>query len=124
MVDGRMLHFGVGDEGYGPTDEYKSLLSAEGLLGRVLGVVTSGSLTKGIEIRVSAGVPVEEMAAGRYVTIEGAHSMFFGMITDVELRSAIGQVLSSPPGAGGDGGLRGAEGLADAADGPLQRRFP
>jgi DNA helicase HerA-like ATPase len=97
MVDGRMLHFGVGDEGYGPTDEYKSLLSAEGLLGRVLGVVTSGSLTKGIEIRVSAGVPVEEMAAGRYVTIEGAHSMFFGMITDVELRSAIGQVLSSPP---------------------------
>src|SRR6266567_6428120 len=95
MVDGRLLDFGAGDEGYG--EPYSELRLRTPSSHSSLGDVTAGSLTKGLEIRLKAGVAAEDMAAGRYVTIEGAHSRFFGMITDVELRSAISQVLASPP---------------------------
>jgi len=49
----------------------------------VLGVITGGSLTRGIEIRLDPSTSPEELAAGRYVTIEGRSSRFFGMITDI-----------------------------------------
>ena len=65
--------------------------------GTRLGSVTGGSLTKGLEVRLRAERPVEEMAAGRYVTIEAAGQKFFGMITDIELRAASEAVLRSPP---------------------------
>ncbi|MBI2759936.1 MAG: ATP-binding protein [Chloroflexi bacterium] len=62
-----------------------------------LGSVVGGSLTKGLEVRLAPDRSVEEMAAGRYVTIEAAGQKFFGMITDVELRTASDAVLRSPP---------------------------
>jgi DNA helicase HerA-like ATPase len=62
-----------------------------------LGSVVGGSLTKGLEVRLTADRPVEEMAAGRYVTIEAAGQKFFGMITDIELRAASEVVLRAPP---------------------------
>ncbi len=62
-----------------------------------LGRVTGGSLTRGLEVRLEPGVSVEDLAVGRYVTVEGARARFFGMLTDVELRSAIPQILAAPP---------------------------
>lgn len=62
-----------------------------------LGVVVSGSLSKGLEIRLDSGCSVEDMAVGRYVTIEGARQRFFGMVTDVILNSTNAQMAASPP---------------------------
>jgi len=50
-----------------------------------LGIVVSGSLTKGVEVRLDGAASVEDMAVGRYVTIQGQKQRFFGMITDVTL---------------------------------------
>ncbi len=62
-----------------------------------LGIVTSGSLEKGIEVRLDSGVSVEDMAVGRYVTIEGSQRRFFGMITDVSLGVTDPSLTVSPP---------------------------
>ena len=50
-----------------------------------LGIVTSGSLNKGVEVRLDSQASVEDMAVGRYVTIKGQKQRFFGMITDISL---------------------------------------
>jgi len=50
-----------------------------------LGIVVSGSLNRGVEVRLDGRASVEDMVVGRYVTIEGQKRRFFGMITDVSL---------------------------------------
>ena len=50
-----------------------------------LGVVTGGSLTSGIDVKLEAQSSVEDMAGGRYVTIQGKKHRFFGMVTDITL---------------------------------------
>jgi len=50
-----------------------------------LGIVVSGSLNKGVEVRLDSSTSIEDMAVGRFVTIEGEKRRFFGMITDVSL---------------------------------------
>ena len=50
-----------------------------------LGVVVSGSLERGVEVRLDSSVSVEDMVVGCYVTIEGSRRRFFGMIADVNL---------------------------------------
>jgi len=62
-----------------------------------LGVVVSGSLTRGVEVRLDASVSVEDMAVGRYVAIEGSKHRFFGMITDVSLEIIDPRVAITPP---------------------------
>jgi DNA helicase HerA-like ATPase len=62
-----------------------------------LGVVVSGSLSRGVEVRLDASVSVEDMAVGRYVAIEGAKHRFFGMITDVSLETIDPSVAITPP---------------------------
>ena len=62
-----------------------------------LGVVVSGSLSRGVEVRLDASVSVEDMAVGRYVAIEGAKHRFFGMITDVSLETIDPGVAITPP---------------------------
>ena len=62
-----------------------------------LGVVVSGSLSKGLEARLDPEVSVEDMAVGRYVVIQGRSRRFFGMITDVRLSAANAEVTVSPP---------------------------
>lgn len=64
---------------------------------RELGMVISGSLSKGLEVKLSSNAPVEEMAVGRYITIEGAKLKFFGMITDVVLDNTNPQIEKTPP---------------------------
>ena len=62
-----------------------------------LGVVVSGSLNKGIEVKLDSSASVEDMAVGRYVTIEGGKRRFFGMITDVSLGVTDQRITISPP---------------------------
>jgi hypothetical protein len=66
-----------------------------------LGVVTGGSLTTGIDIKLDAGTSVEDMAVGRYVTVRGKKHLFFGMITDIQLAVTDPAITSDPP-AGND----------------------
>ncbi len=61
-----------------------------------LGIVVSGSLNKGVEVKLDSSASVEDMAVGRYVTIEGQKRRFFGMITDVSL-GVIDQGLTLTP---------------------------
>jgi hypothetical protein len=62
-----------------------------------LGIVVSGSLTKGVEVKLDSSASVEEMAVGRYVTIEGHKRRFFGMITDVSLGVTDPNLTVTPP---------------------------
>jgi len=64
---------------------------------RKLGLVVSGSLTKGVEVRLDSAISVEDIAVGRYVTIEGEKRRFFGMITDVELGAIDPRLMTAPP---------------------------
>ncbi|MDD5127496.1 MAG: DUF87 domain-containing protein, partial [Dehalococcoidales bacterium] len=62
-----------------------------------LGMVVSGSLDKGVDVRLDGAVSVEDMAVGRYVTIEGQRRRFLGMITDVLLGVTDLQMTLTPP---------------------------
>ena len=62
-----------------------------------LGIVTSGSLIKGVEVRLDNSASVEDMAVGRYVTIEGEKRRFFGMITDISLGVIDQKLTVTPP---------------------------
>jgi hypothetical protein len=54
-------------------------------------------LSKGLEVKLNPTAPVEDMAVGRYITIEGAQLKFFGMITDVVLDNTNPQIEKTPP---------------------------
>jgi DNA helicase HerA-like ATPase len=60
-----------------------------------LGIVVSGSLGKGVEVRLDSSV--EDMVVGRFVTIEGQKRRFFGMITDVSLGVTDQKISLTPP---------------------------
>jgi DNA helicase HerA-like ATPase len=62
-----------------------------------LGVVISGSLEKGVDVRLDSSASVEDMAVGRYVTIEGQKRRFFGMITDISLGVTDPKLTLTPP---------------------------
>ena len=62
-----------------------------------LGMVTGGSLTKGLEVKLDSEVSVEDMAVGRYVAIQGREQRFFGMITDVALGALDQRLTITPP---------------------------
>jgi len=62
-----------------------------------LGIIVSGSLDRGVEVRLDSAVSVEDMAVGRYVTIEGQQRRFFGMITDVSLEVTDPKITITPP---------------------------
>src|SRR5512137_2141280 len=64
--------------------------------GRRLGVVISGSLTHGIDVKLDGAASVEDMAVGRYATIKGQKRRFFGMITDVTLGVVDEQINVTP----------------------------
>jgi len=62
-----------------------------------MGIVVSGSLEGGMDIKLDSTVSVEDMAVGRYVTIEGQKRRFFGMITDVSLGVTDQRLTFAPP---------------------------
>ena len=64
-----------------------------------LGVVVSGSLSKGLDVKLDYRTAVlEGLAVGRYVVIQGTTGRrFFGMVTDLMLDSANPDLYRSPP---------------------------
>jgi len=62
-----------------------------------LGIVVSGSVTRGVEVKLDSSSLVEGMAVGRYVTIQGERQRFFGMITDVSLEVIDPRLAITPP---------------------------
>ena len=62
-----------------------------------LGVVTGGSLSRGLDVKLDPGTELEELAAGRYVVVHGHQRRFFSMITDITLASTSAQIASTPP---------------------------
>ncbi|MBL7125452.1 MAG: ATP-binding protein [Dehalococcoidales bacterium] len=62
-----------------------------------LGIVVSGSLNKGVEVKLDSSASIEDIAVGRFVTIEGQKRRFFGMITDVSLGLIDQKLALTPP---------------------------
>jgi hypothetical protein len=62
-----------------------------------LGIVISGSLSKGVEVKLDSSASVEDMSVGHWVTVEGERRRFFGMITDISLGVADPQLTINPP---------------------------
>ena len=62
-----------------------------------LGMVVGGSLTKGIDVRLEGGVPIEEVSVGRFVTIQAERRRFFGVVTDISLGQTDPAMALTPP---------------------------
>jgi hypothetical protein len=62
-----------------------------------LGMVVSGSLSKGLEVKLDGPIPVEEMKVGRYMVIEGERHRFFSMVTDISLGVLDQRLTTAPP---------------------------
>lgn len=62
-----------------------------------LGIITQGSLSTGLEMRLDSAHSVEDLRVGRFVVVEGKSSRFFSMLTDVSLSASNPGILSSPP---------------------------
>ncbi len=62
-----------------------------------LGIVVAGSLESGVDVKLDGEISVEDMAVGRYVTIEGQKQRFFAMITDISLGVTDQRLTLAPP---------------------------
>ncbi len=62
-----------------------------------LGIVTSGSLATGLDVRLDPSISIEEMKVGQYVTICGDRCRFLGMITDIKLGAISPAFQETPP---------------------------
>src|SRR5438445_13093850 len=64
---------------------------------RELGVVVRGSLSKGLEMKLDPGSPIEALRAGRFVVVEGQCYDYFSMITAIALGATSAELLDTPP---------------------------
>ncbi len=62
-----------------------------------LGMVVSGSLTDGVEVRLDADTSIEDIKVGTFVNVQGQRMRFFGVVTDAELASMDPGLPASPP---------------------------
>tara|TARA_B100001123_G_scaffold237122_1_gene265817 strand:- start:6870 stop:8507 length:1638 start_codon:yes stop_codon:yes gene_type:complete len=62
-----------------------------------IGVITQGSLTEGVEMKLNPERSVEDVKAGKFVVIEGFKNEFFSMITDMSLDATNPEILLYPP---------------------------
>jgi len=69
---------------------------------KMLGSVIQGSLSDGLQIRLSADVSVEEMRVGKFLVVQGSHSRFFCLLTDVSLGTSSPRIMANPPALGDD----------------------
>ena len=64
---------------------------------RELGLITGGSLTEGLQMKLSPDRSIEEVKAGKFVVVFGLYHKFFSLITDVKLDASSTNVLINPP---------------------------
>ncbi|GIV58440.1 MAG: hypothetical protein KatS3mg042_1353 [Rhodothermaceae bacterium] len=67
-----------------------------------IGIITHGSLNKGVEMKLDASESIESVVAGTFVVIQGQRYDFFSMITDVTIDAANEDILLHPPSAQDD----------------------
>jgi uncharacterized protein len=65
---------------------------------RRLGILTHGSLTAGVQMKLDPGRSVETVRAGTFCVVSGERHDFFSMVTDVEIEAANERILLHPPG--------------------------
>ena len=64
---------------------------------RLLGMVTGGSLSEGLDLKLESNVSVEEVKVGQYVTVDGERSRFFCVVSDVRLETTDPALATMPP---------------------------
>ena len=64
---------------------------------RPLGLIVAGSLSHGLDVKLSPERSIEEVKVGRYVTIQGEQTRFFCMASDVRLEATDAALASTPP---------------------------
>jgi hypothetical protein len=63
-----------------------------------LGIVVSGSLSKGLDVKLDRGTVIEGLAVGRYVVVRGQTGRrFFSIVTDVQLDALNPLIEKAPP---------------------------
>ena len=62
-----------------------------------LGMVVSGSLAEGVEVRLDGDTSIEDVKVGAFVTVQGKRLRFFGVVTDVSLQSTDPTLRLNPP---------------------------
>ena len=62
-----------------------------------IGQVVTGSLVKGLAMKLNPKESVEDIRAGKFVVVEGEKNEFFSMITDVVLNTSADGLLHNPP---------------------------
>src|SRR5262249_36843556 len=62
-----------------------------------LGIIVRGSLSEGLEMRLTEGGSVEALRVGKFVVIRGERHQFFAMLSDVQLSATHPGVLLNPP---------------------------
>ena len=60
-----------------------------------IGIVVGGSLSQGLDVRLTGNGTVEDAKVGTFVTIQGTRHRYFGIITDLSLESADGRLSSN-----------------------------
>ena len=65
-----------------------------------LGVVTGGSFTDGLTVRLDAAQSTEEIQVGNFVVIDGDNNRYFSTIADLELRLTDPALAADPPATG------------------------
>src|SRR5690242_6484734 len=62
-----------------------------------LGVVTGGSFTDGLTVRLDAAQSTEGIQVGNFVVVEGDDNRYFSTIADLELRLTDPALAADPP---------------------------
>jgi len=62
-----------------------------------LGVVTEGSFSSGLTVRLAPTCPTEQLRVGSFVVLEGASSRYFSLISDMRLRATDQALTADPP---------------------------
>lgn len=62
-----------------------------------LGIITQGSLSSGLDMRLDPAYSVEDLRVGRFVVVAGKRTRFFSMLTDITLAASNPSILANPP---------------------------
>lgn len=62
----------------------------------LLGVVTEGSFSAGLTVRLHGG-SAENLQVGSFVVLEGEHDRYFSLVNDLQLRTTDPSVVADPP---------------------------
>ncbi len=78
------------------TDTLESRNTVDGHDDQLLGVVTDGSFSAGLTVRLD-GEGTEDLQVGSFVVLEGNDRRYFSLINDLQLRATDPGILSDPP---------------------------